>query len=190
MRSSKATSSNLPEKTLSKTELHRGRSFSFFSDEVLLPNGKKGVKDYVKYPEAVAILPFVDSENIVLVRQFRYAVGKTIYEIPAGKIDDPKESKQKAAGRELREETGYHAKKMRYLFSYYPCAGYSTEMIHIFRADGLTQKEQSPDEDEFIQPEIVPFRKALEWVNSGKIVDSKTIIAILSANDGLKAKGG
>lgn len=183
MRSNKPISNNLPEKTVSRTELYRGRSFSFYSDEVLLPNGKKSVKDYVKYPEAVAILPFVSKDEIILVRQFRYSIGKTIYEIPAGKIDDPKENKQKAAGRELLEETGYQAKKMKYLFSYYPCAGYSTEMIHIFRAEDLVQKEQDPDDDEFIQPETVPFHKALEWVRSGKIVDSKTIIALLSARE-------
>lgn len=188
MRSSSPISSNLPEKTLSKKELYRGRSFSFYSDEVLLPNGKKGVKDYVKYPEAVAIIPVIDRDHIILIRQFRYAVGKTIYEIPAGKIDDPKESRKKAAVRELREETGYHAKKMEYLFSYYPCAGYSTEMIHIFRASELALKGQDPDDDEFIRTEIVPLKKALEWVHNGKIADSKTIIALLTLRDSQKKK--
>jgi ADP-ribose pyrophosphatase len=179
MRSNKATSSDRIEKTLSRREIYRGRSFSFYSDDVLLPNGKRTKKDYVKYPEAAAIVPFLDKENIILIRQFRYAVGKTIYEIPAGKFDDPKENKAKAAKRELLEETGYESGKMKYLFSYYPCAGYSTEMIHIFRADGLVLKEQMPDEDEFIRTEIVSYKKALDWVRGGKIVDSKTILALL-----------
>lgn len=186
MRSNSPTSSKLAEKTVSRTELYRGKSFSFHTDEVLLPDGRKGRRDYVKYPEAVAILPFVDRDRIILVRQYRYSLGKAIYEIPAGKIDDPKEKKQKAAVRELLEETGHLAKKMKYLFSYYPCAGYSTEKIHIFRAEGLQPGKQNTDEDEFIQLETVSFRRALDWVRSGRIEDSKTIIALLSEQNARK----
>lgn len=179
MKSNKPTSSSQTEKTISRNELYRGRSFSFYSDEVVLPNGKKAKKDYVKYPEAVAIVPFIDEENIILIHQYRYPVGKAIYEIPAGKLENPKENKIQAAKRELLEETGYECKKMKFLFSAYPSAGYSTETIHIYRADKLVLKEQRPDDDEFIRPEIVPFEKALEWVKAGKIVDSKTIQALL-----------
>ncbi len=179
MRSSRVISAETPDQRIRSREIYRGKSFSFLTDTVRFPDGREGKRDYVKYPEAVAVVPFLDERTVVLIRQYRYPIGRTIWEIPAGKLDRPGENLAAAAKRELLEETGYRAGRTRRLFSYYPCAGYSTEKIHIFRADRLTERGQNPDEDEFIRPEAVAFRQALEWVRSGRINDSKTIASLL-----------
>lgn len=170
---------HLVEKKVSSKKLHQGKSFSFYQDTVTLPDGREAKRDYVKYPEAAVILPFIDNENIILIEQFRYPIGKTILELPAGKIDDPNELAEKAAARELLEETGYRTANTKFLFSFYPAIGYSTEIIHAFVATDLTEETQAPDDDEFISVKIVKYKTALEWALSGKLQDSKTILALL-----------
>ena len=172
------TSDNLREETLSSTELYKGKSFAFYTDLVKLPDGRESKKDFVLYPHAVGIIPFIDNDTILLIKQFRYPVHQTIYEIPAGKIDDPEELPVKAAERELREETGYESGQLEFLLSYYPCAAYSTEVIHLFKAFNLKKTQTSPDDDEFIITEKVPFQKVLEMIKNGEIRDAKTIIAL------------
>jgi ADP-ribose pyrophosphatase len=167
------------EETVSTREVLRGSSFSFMSDNVMLPNGRTVQRNYVRYPHAVVIIPFIDEKRLILIEQFRYSVGEVIWELPAGKIDDPSEPREAAAYRELLEETGYSAGNMEYLFSYYPAVGYSSEVIHAFRATQLEKAEQQPDEDEIIEPAIVDYSEAMEWVYSGKIKDSKTILLLL-----------
>jgi len=179
MKSDKAILNNLKEETIESRVVWKGRAFSFKSDTILLPDGRIAQKDLVSYPEAVAIIPFIDSENIVLVRQFRYPVGKVLYEIPAGKLDSPDEDIKKAAERELQEEIGYYAEKLLYLVSYYSAPGYSSEKLHIFRAENLRESTLDPDEDEFIEKDIVPLKRAYDMIASGEIEDSKTLIALL-----------
>ena len=166
------------EKTVSSKLLHQGKSFAFYSDKVTLPDGREAQRDYVRYPEAVAILPVLDDGRILLIRQFRYSIGKTLLEVPAGKIDDPKEAMEKAAYRELEEETGYSATRLSYLFSHYPAVGYSSETIHSFIATGLKKTATHFDEDEFI--EIAPYdKKDVEsFVQKGEIMDAKTLLLI------------
>lgn len=190
------TSNNkLSEQTLSSRCIHKGRSFDFYSDEVRLPNGKNAKRDYVKYPAAAVILPFIDQENILLIKQFRYAVDSVLLELPAGKLDSTAEDPLTAAGRELIEETGYTAKDISYLFSYYPAVGYSSEIIHAYEAHDLTQIGQDLDEDEFIEPIILPFQKVLEMVLASEIKDAKTQLvilhkaALLNYSDGSKEVG-
>ncbi len=179
MKSDKASLNNLIEETLQSKIVYQGKSFSFKSDRVSLPNGKEAQKDYVFYPEAVGIVPFINPKEIILVEQFRYPAGKSLLEIPAGKLDSPDEDRKEAAERELLEETGYKAAKMKYLCSYYSCAGYSTERLTLYKSADLTLESQSLDEDEFIKVKIVPFEKALQMIQNGTIEDSKTIIALL-----------
>ncbi len=178
MQSDKAISSSLKEETIESRVVWKGKAFSFKSDKIRLPNGKIVQKDMVFYPEAVAVVPFIDSQNIILVRQFRYPVGKELYEIPAGKLDSPDEDINGAAERELQEEIGYYAEKLSYLISYYSAPGYSSEKLHIFKAENLKESPLKPDEDEFIEKEVVPLQKVYEMINSGKIEDSKTLIAL------------
>ena len=179
MKLSKGTLNNLNEEVIESREVHRGKSFSFHSDKVRLPNGKTAQKDYVRYPHAVAIVPFIEPNKVILIKQFRYPVGKVIYEIPAGKVEGFEEIRLEAAQRELLEETGYRAKCFDFLFSFYPSAGYSTEILHIYKACELSRETQYLDEDEFIETEIVKFDSALEMIRKGEIMDPKTITALL-----------
>ncbi len=180
MKSSKAISNkSLFEEKIESLEIYKGKSYSFFVDTVKLPDGTIIEKDYIKYPEAVAIIPFLDADTIVLVKQYRYPIGKETYEIPAGKMDRSGETNQEAALRELLEETGYRANKIEYLQSFYPSPGYSTERIYVFKALDLNKESQDLDEDEFIEIKLVPFKEAIDMIYSGLIIDSKTILSLL-----------
>lgn len=176
----KSSKKPLVEETLSSKVVLQGKSFSFVSDEVRLPDGRTATRNWVNYPEAVVILPYVDEEHIVLIEQYRYSLKRTIFELPAGKIDDPSELRDKAALRELLEETGYRADRIEYRFSFYPAVGYSSEVLHAYTATGLTAGEDRPDDDEFINTRIVSFDEAMEMVREGRICDSKTMLLLFS----------
>jgi len=167
------------EETLSSELIYKGKSFSFYSDLIKLPDGRTAKRDYVKYPEAVVIIPFLDEKNIIFEKQYRYPVLNFLYELPAGKIDDIEETKIEAAQRELLEETGYRAKNLEYLISYYPAVGYSSEIIHVFKASDLTKEEQLLDEDEFIETITFSLEESLEMIKKKEIKDAKTILSLL-----------
>jgi ADP-ribose pyrophosphatase len=171
-------SKDLIEKTLNKKLIYKGKFTELFCDEVQLPNGNSATREYINHPGAATVLPFIDKENIVLVKQYRYAIGKVTYEIPAGKIDAG-ETPIECITRELEEETGYIAKKFELLLSFYPTAALSNELLHIFSAFNLEEGNFNPDEDEFVDKEIVNFKSALDMIKDGQIKDSKTIISLL-----------
>jgi len=184
MKSSKPHFDNLREQTLSTRLIYAGKSFSFHTDEVVFPDGRQGRRDYVRYPEAVVILP-LKGERVVFTRQYRYAPGKELLEIPAGKVDEG-EAPLEAVRRELREETGYDSEHIEYMFSYYPCPGYSTEKIHIYVARDLFEAPLEADEDEFILTEVLSIDEVHRAIREGRIEDGKTILAILAYETGLK----
>jgi ADP-ribose pyrophosphatase len=171
-------SKDLIEKPLNKKLIYKGKFTELLCDEVKLPNGNLATREYIKHPGAAAVLPFIDKENIILVKQYRYAIGKITYEIPAGRIDSG-EAPLECITRELEEETGYKARKFELLLSFYPTSALSNEILHIFSAFDLEKGNFNPDEDEFVEKEIVKFKDALEMVKDGRIKDSKTIIAFL-----------
>lgn len=166
------------EKLFKRNRIYAGRAVNFSVDEILLPNGKKATREYLEHPGAVTILPFIDKNNIILVKQYRFPVKKLTYELPAGKIDAG-ESIISCVKRELVEETGYYAKKVKKIFSFWPTSAFSNEVIHIYHAENLIIASKCPDDDEFIEHLVIPFKKALEWVKNGRIRDSKTVIALL-----------
>jgi len=166
------------EETVSSKTLHRGKNFSFKSDQVRLPSGKVVTRDIVDHPGAVAIVA-VDESEIVLVKQYRYAAGKELLEVPAGTLEQG-EDPDACAVRELIEETGYAAKTWRKLLSCYMAPGYSNEVIHIYVAEGLEQVGSSPEEDEFINVERISFDDALKMIEDNTIMDSKTITGVLA----------
>lgn len=169
---------NFTEKLSKRNRIYKGNAVDFYCDEIILPDGKKATREYLSHPGAVAVIPFVDKKNIILVSQYRYPVGRLTWEIPAGKLDKG-EKPSVCVGRELEEETGFKAKKIVKLISYWPTPAFANEVLHVYAAFGLTETQKSPDEDEFIEHKIMPFKKALELVKKGKIMDSKTIIALL-----------
>ena len=139
--------------------------------------GRKVKREIVKHPGAAAILAFDEKDRIILVRQHRYPHGYVL-EIPAGTLEKG-ESPKRCALREIQEETGYKAKGMTHLITYYPSVGYNTEAIHCFVASGLTRVKTKLDTDEFITVKKMELSKLIRMIKSGKIIDSKTICAVL-----------
>ncbi|KAF0127117.1 MAG: ADP-ribose pyrophosphatase [Elusimicrobia bacterium] len=155
-----------------------GKAVSFRVDEVRLPNGRKALRAYLEHIGAVAVLPVLDDGRIVFVRQHRYPVGQDTLEIPAGKLNGPGDAPAARARAELREETGYTASGLTRLMSFWPSTAFSTETLHVYLARGLKKGSPCPDEDEFVDAEILTFKKAWTLVRSGRIKDAKTVIAL------------
>ena len=139
--------------------------------------GRKVKREIIKHPGAAAILAFDEKNRLILVRQHRYPHGYEL-EIPAGTLEKG-ESPKACALREIQEETGYRAKRMTHLVTYYPSIGYNTEAIHCFVASGLTQVKKKLDTDEFITVKKIELPKLLKMIKAGKIIDSKTICAVM-----------
>ena len=155
---------------------YKGKALGFRCDQVTTGTGNLAEREYLIHPGAVGVLAFDSSGKIVLVKQYRYPINQFTYEIPAGKLakgEDP----LKCVNRELEEETGYQAKKVSKLVSYWPTAAFSTEVIHLYVATGLKLTQAHPDEDEFIELVKVSPQQLERWMKSGKIKDSKTLIA-------------
>jgi len=141
--------------------------------------GRKVKREYIKHRGASAMLAFDEEEKVILVKQHRFPHGYVL-EIPAGTLEK-KEEPIKCAFRELEEETGYRAKKMTHLITYYPSIGYNAEVIHCFVASGLKKiSDLKLDEDEILSVVKIDFKKVLSMIKTGKIQDSKTICAILT----------
>ena len=166
------------EKLVKKRLVFSGNAVKFRADAIRLPDGKPATREFLDHPGAVAILPVLDDGGIVLVRQYRYPVGKVTLEIPAGKLHSSNDSPVKRARAELREETGYTAARMNKLTAFWPTPAFSNELLHIYLATGLKAGKAAPDEDEFIKVEKMPFKKALKLARNGQIKDAKTIIAL------------
>ncbi len=169
---------HLIERFYKRDVVFSGRAINLRVDEVILPNGKHATREYMDHPGAVAVVPFIDKNTIVMVKQYRHPVGKVTLEVPAGKIDKG-EKPRSCVGRELEEETGFRARKIIKLNSFWPTPAFANEVIHIYAATDLKPTRQNPDEDEFIDAIRVKFSDALKMVKAGKIQDSKTVIALL-----------
>lgn len=160
---------------------YRAPVFAVTSEMVQEPSGVTVRRDLVRHPGSVVVLA-VDEKGpepkILLERQFRYAAGQYLWELPAGSMD-PGESALAGAKRELLEETGYTAKRWKRVLFFYPSPGFLTETMSIFLAQDLRGGEATPEEDEVIQSRMVPLSRALKMVLSGRIRDGKTISAVL-----------
>ena len=168
--------SKLIETKIKTRALHRG-VVGMNLDTVRLINGKTATREYMVHPGASAILPVL-GDKIVLVEQYRYPIKKLTLELPAGKLK-PRQGPLACAKAELKEETGYTAAKFKKLLSFHPAGAFSDEVLHVFIASGLKPGKTNPDDDEFLNTKIVPFKTALQMVKTGKITDAKTIIALL-----------
>ena len=171
----------LEEKTVSSRLIFDGKVVHLYKDTVRLPDGAESVREYVKHIGAVCILPLTDDGEVILERQYRYAVRQILTEIPAGKLDAPGEDPLEAAKRELREETGATAREMIPLGDYYGSPAVMGERIRMFLARGLTFGETEFDEDEFLEVFRLPLDEAEAAVLRGEIPDGKTQAAILRA---------
>ncbi|MGA2028213.1 MAG: NUDIX hydrolase [Syntrophobacteraceae bacterium] len=165
------------EETIRTLGILKARHFSARLDAVRLRTGKVTERIKIDHPEAAAILAFPDMDHILMVRQWRYAIGAETLEIPAGKVD-PGESAEACAGRELTEETGQRASRLLEIFSYYPAIGYANEVIRIFMASGLERTSDRQDQDEISGVEMVKVDQVHDMIVSGRIRDGKTVIGV------------
>lgn len=155
--------------------IYKGKILTLDLDTVRLQNGQNAKREIVRHSRGAAVL-FVEGGKVLLVRQFRYAYNKEIYEIPAGMVNEG-ETPIAAAAREFEEETGYKAELTR-LAEIYPSPGYTDEIIHIYLAERSTVSRQNFDEGELLNVEFMPLDKVLSKIESGEIADAKTVVAI------------
>lgn len=171
----------LVEKTVASQLIFDGKILHLYRDDVTLPNGKPAEREVIRHIGAVCVIPVTDDGFAVMERQYRYPIDEVVLEIPAGKLDSKDEDHEAAARRELEEETGYQAKKMIPLGKFYPAFAYCDETIWMYLAKGLTKSARHPDEDEFLDVELIPLKDLVKQVLDGDIPDAKTQIAILKA---------
>ena len=165
---------------LGSREIYRGRTFNVDVDQVRLPNGKEVELELVHHRGAAAVVPVLDDGTVLLVRQYRYATGGWLLEIPAGKLDNG-ESPETCAGREAEEEVGYRPSRLEPLGWIWSTPGFADEKIWLFLATGLELTQQGLEEDEVLQIERMPFQQAVEKAASGEIHDAKSAVALLRA---------
>ncbi len=168
---------------LSTREAYVGRLLRVDVDTIETPAGRTLELEMVRHPGAVAIVPFLSAldgpdPQILLIRQYRYAADRVIWEIPAGVLE-PGEEREACARRELKEETGADAEELRYLTTIYTTPGFSDEQIHLFLATGLEVTQPDHQPDELIEVVARPLSGVLEMIRDGEIVDAKTIAALL-----------
>ncbi len=158
--------------------VHRGRKIQVLVETATTADGHTFTRDIVLHPGAVAILPLVDAEHVCLLRNHRSVIGATLWEIPAGTLETD-EPPERAAVRELAEETGYVAGRWRKLGEFYPSPGVLSECTRLFLAEQLTSGQMRPEKDEDLHPETVPWADAVRWAMDGTIRDAKSLVAIL-----------
>ena len=166
----------MEERKISEDSVFKGHILHVYRDQVQLTNGQESFREIVKVAPAVAIVA-LQGTDLLLVRQFRYAVGKSMLEIPAGRLN-PGESPLACAQRELQEETGYAGALMP-LGSFQMAVGYSNEVIHFFWTENLSWNPLPLDQGEYVETVTMPWPEALNQATSGKIEDAKTVLGIL-----------
>ncbi|SEH21050.1 MULTISPECIES: NUDIX domain-containing protein [unclassified Selenomonas] len=171
----------LIETGISSENIFDGNLLHVRRDTVKLPNGKTATREWIKHPGASSVIPMLEDGSVILVKQYRYPVGKITLEVPAGKLDAPDEDPLVCAERELSEETGYTADKIEKLTTIATTVGFSNEYIHLYIATGLHSGKQHTDDDEFINVVKVPLQEAVAMVNDGRIIDAKSVVSILMA---------
>lgn len=183
------TMSEFDEVTVNSESIFQGRIISVRVDEVMLQNDKYAKREIVDHKGAVAVIALTDEGNIVLVKQYRKALERTIIEIPAGGIEAG-ESLEETAKRELEEETAYRADKWSYLQSFATSPGFANEIIHIYLAEELVKVEHPRvgDEDEFIEVVEVTAEQAEQLIQTQQIFDAKTAWAVLYMQTKLSRK--
>jgi ADP-ribose pyrophosphatase len=174
--------SHYREKTLEKTVqselIYGGKRLKLYRDEVELPSGRRTYREVVSHPGSVAVVPIIGEGEVLLIRQYRYAIKGYLYEIPAGTLEKG-ETPEQCALREMVEETGYLPKKLEKLGQLYPSPGVMDELMHLYKATLLVKETVAPSKEECIEQVVtLPLSQAVEMIMKGEIVDGKTICGI------------
>jgi len=166
------------EKTLSSTNIYRGKVINVCQYKVKLPDGRKTIREIVEHPGAVVILALTDDKKIVMIKQFRKPAEEVLWELPAGTIE-PGEDLENCARRELEEETGYYPRKIKKIITFFSSPGFCNEKLTLFLAKDLEKRIKNEDADEFIKVQLITLEETLDMVKNNIIKDAKTIIGIL-----------
>jgi ADP-ribose pyrophosphatase len=172
------------EKLVSRESIYNGRVLKITKDTIEMPGGKPATREVVHHPGAVAIVALNHEGKLLMVRQFRYATGRSLLEIPAGTLN-PGEDPDVCAVRELQEETGYKPGHLEKLGGIFPAPGYTSEFIHLYIATDLTESRLEMDEDELIEVETYTLPEVFAKIQSAEIADAKSICGILLARERL-----
>jgi ADP-ribose pyrophosphatase len=168
------------EPTLDSKRIYEGKIVNLRVDTVKLPSGKRTKREVVEHGGCTAIVALDSEKNVLLVRQYRKAVERSLLEIPAGGIE-PSEDPLDCARRELEEETGFSAERWEHLSVFYTSPGFCTEFMHLYLATDLKASKRDADDDEHIEVVRVPLKKTLELIASGEVCDAKSIAGLLMA---------
>ena len=165
--------------TLASRTVHAGRVFTIVSDRVRLPNGRETTLEVVRHQPSVILIPMPDPDHVVLVRQYRYAIGQWIWELPAGTLE-PGEDMVAAARRECEEEVGLHPEHVEQAGAFYPTPGYCDELMVFFRLTGLSAPREPapPDDDEVLEPRTFALDEARRLVAGAGVMDMKTVLGL------------
>ena len=173
--------SDFVERQISSELIFDGIVLHLYRDIIEQSTGHRAVREIIRHNGAVCVVPINEKGEVVCVKQYRYAHGKTMIEIPAGKLDSKDEDPTSAALRELREETGFTPSKLTFIGDMYGSPAILDEVVHMYLAEGLTNGECDPDEDEIIETVNIPLNDMVNMIMSGEICDAKTQIAALKA---------
>jgi ADP-ribose pyrophosphatase len=169
---------DLTEKLKFSEKVYDGKLLQVYRDVVRLAEGTEEVREVMRHPGAAVIVPHLGEGRLVLVRQYRHALGRETLEFPAGRLD-PDEAAEGCARRELAEETGYQAKRWTRLFATHPAPGYTDELLHLYLAQELVAGPSHPDDDEQVLITEASLDQLLQMFHAGEITDAKTVTAIL-----------
>ena len=167
----------MPHRTISSKTIYQGNVITVKVDRVIEPGGIKVTREVVCHPGSVVVLAHLPDKRLLLVRQFRYAIGQPLWELVAGGME-PGETPQVAARRELLEETGYHARTVTPLFDFYPSPGILSERMHLVEARGLAFSKAQPEADERIRAGRFTLRQLRKMLRGKKIIDGKTLVGL------------
>jgi ADP-ribose pyrophosphatase len=169
-----------PEQQISSESVYSGRIVNLRVDKVSLPNGREATREIVEHASAVVLVAIDDDDNALLVRQFRYPVGETLLEAPAGIVEEG-ETPDDTAQRELQEETGFASRNLRPIGGFWSSPGFTNEFMYAYLAKNLVPSSLDADDDENIQVERIPMSRIPRLIRLGEIQDAKTIAAMLMA---------
>jgi ADP-ribose pyrophosphatase len=175
----------MPFELIKSETLLQGRNFKIKRDTLKTPDGRETKLEIVEHGGSVVIIAVDDDRNLLFVRQYRHAAGEDLLELPAGTRDDDEPFEQCAA-REIREEVGMEAGKLEKVGEFYLAPGYSTEFMVVFLATKLKHNPLQADDDEFLQVEKIPLKKAIQMAESGDVPDAKSLAALLLARSHLE----